>query len=144
MDHLEDYKRILAVVRQILPRSESDQEDIAMQVWSEGWERGFTPSRKHIRDRCYDFLRSRRSLGPLPDNIEQPTEEDSHNEEYVAYLMNHSELSPEVRLLIFNRFYMGMSMPEAAKECGISLARANRELQNGLQHLRDLYRKEQE
>jgi RNA polymerase sigma factor (sigma-70 family) len=138
---LEDLHQINRMVRVFVPsRSKVDQENLAMEIWLELWQKREPIRWMHVKNRCIDarkrfFVSRERSdvvvsdgqeivnEGESPSGAEEIEIRDELNE-----IMACPRLDNRARSILWMRFYKNMSFGEIGSSTGLSAGEVKSEI----------------
>lgn len=134
---LSDHQEICRRIRIVVSRADNriDVEDLAVKIWIEAWGKDRVVSWKGIKNRCIDVLRNLKvrrevSIDKLAPTLVASngynTQKDSDREMFVDRLMECGELTNEDKIVVYERFYRGLSGSEIGDLHGWGKVKANR------------------
>lgn len=133
-EDLAEYLKIRRMVHRCLARS-FDQDNLAAEIWLDVWSRSKEKGERihvtwlHIRRRCIDEVRrvARKKEVPVIEALDVPetslSEDYTDVEELINLIMQCPTLSHAQRMLIYDKYYRGLSNGELAQARTMSQTR---------------------
>lgn len=121
-------QRLSRSVRRIVHVDLATSEDLAQEIWLLCWTKKILPSRTLIRNRCYDWLRSRtcelsanehRVTAGTPPETGLP----SHDIQWVNNLIETSGLTQTERMVVWKKFWKGQSDESIGQDMALAHSR---------------------